>query len=168
MIHWLQCTMHTYVFFSFRLRAVWHIVQPPDCHIIQDIFNPSLSVERNNEKIRFPWVSNSKFVIFPQIYPCSNYKIFPNVPLLFPVSNGDSPVVTTFPRSNYRGFLTTGESYCTMYTLCSGKVGQPVARRRRRILLVILSTAAMHNAYIEQLDSSVYNIELYMILSYLL
>ena len=40
-------------------------------------------------------------------------------PLLFPVSNGDSPVVTTFPRSNYRGFLTTGESYCTMYTLCN-------------------------------------------------
>ena len=31
-------------------------------------------------------------------------KIFPNVSLLFPVSNGDSPVATTFPLSNYIGF----------------------------------------------------------------
>ena len=28
-------------------------------------------------------------------------------------------VIPLFPRSNYRGFFTTGESYCTMYTLCS-------------------------------------------------
>ena len=114
-----QCTMCTlYSFFSPRPSAVGYIVQPHTCHIIEHIFVPTRSVEGNIEKIRFSWVSNSKFVIFPQIYPCSNYKIFPNVPLLFPVSNGDSPVVTTFPRSNYRGFLTTGESYCTMYTLC--------------------------------------------------
>ena len=33
---------------------------------------------------------------------------------------------------------------------------------------VALASAAVHNAYIEQLDSSVYNIELYTILSYLL
>ena len=108
-------------FFSFPPRAVGHIVQPRDCHIIEHIFVPTLSVERNNEKIRFPWASNSKFVIFPQIFPCSNYKICPIIPLLFPVSNGDSPVATTFPRSNYRGFFTTGESYCPMYTLCTGK-----------------------------------------------
>ena len=57
-------------------------------------------------------------MIFPQIFPCSNYKICPIIPLLFPVSNGDSPVATTFPRSNYRGFFTTGESYCPMCTLC--------------------------------------------------
>ena len=111
-----MCTL--YSFFSPRPSAVGYIVQPHTCHIIEHIFVPTRSVEGNIEKIRFSWVSNSKFVIFPQIYPCSNYKIFPNVPLLFPVSNGDSPVVTTFPRSNYRGFLTTGESYCTMYTLC--------------------------------------------------
>ena len=115
-----QCTMCTlYSFFPPRPSAVGYIVQPHTCHIIEHIFVPTRSVEGNIEKIRFSWVSNSKFVIFPQIYPCSNYKIFPNVPLLFPVSNGDSPVVTTFPRSNYRGFLTTGESYCTMYTLCT-------------------------------------------------
>ena len=106
-------------FFSFRPSAVGHIVQPRDCCIIEHIFVPTLSVERNNEKIRFPWASNSKFVIFPQIFPCSNYKICPIIPLLFPVSNGDSPVATTFPRSNYRGFFTTGESYCPMYTLCT-------------------------------------------------
>ena len=114
-----MCTL--YSFFSPRPSAVGYIVQPHTCHIIEHIFVPTRSVEGNIEKIRFSWVSNSKFVIFPQIYPCSNYKIFPNVPLLFPVSNGDSPVVTTFPRSNYRGFFTTGESYCTMYTLCSAK-----------------------------------------------
>ena len=116
-----MCTL--YSFFSPRPSAVGYIVQPHTCHIIEHIFVPTRSAEGNIEKIRFSWVSNSKFVIFPQIYPCSNYKIFPNVPPLFPVSNGDSPVVTTFPRSNYRGFLTTGESYCTMYTLCiAGKM----------------------------------------------
>ena len=115
----MQCTMCTLdSFFSFRPSAVGHIVQPRDCHIIEHIFVPTHSVERNNEKIRFPWASNSKFVIFPQIFPCSNYKICPIMPLLFPVSNGDSPVSTTFPRSNYRGFFTKGESYCIMYTLC--------------------------------------------------
>ena len=114
-----MCTL--YSFFSPRPSAVGYIVQPHTCHIIEHIFVPTRSVEGNIEKIRFLWVSNSKFMIFPQIYPCSNYKIFPNVPLLFPVSNGDSPVVTTFPRSNYRGFLTTGEYYCTMYTLCTGR-----------------------------------------------
>ena len=102
-----------------RPSTVGHIVQPHNCHIIEHIFVPTRSVEANIEKIWFPWVSSSKFMIFPQIYPRSNSKIFPNVPLLFPVSNGDSPVATTFPRSNYRGFLTTGESYCPMYTLCS-------------------------------------------------
>ena len=28
-------------------------------------------------------------------------------------------VIPLFPRSNYRGFFTTGESYCPMYTLCT-------------------------------------------------
>ena len=106
---------------GWRLAGLWwqsKVISRPLDDICSWYLN--FSAEGNIEKIRFSWVSNSKFVIFPQIYPCSNYKIFPNVPLLFPVSNGDSPVVTTFPRSNYRGFLTTGESYCTMYTLCSG------------------------------------------------
>ena len=67
-------------FFSFRPSAVGHIVQPRDCHIIEHIFVPAHSVERNNEKIRFPWASNSKFVIFPQIFPCSKYKICPIIP----------------------------------------------------------------------------------------
>ena len=52
----LHCTMCTYIgqFFPFRPRAVGHIVQPRDCHIIEHIFVPTHSVERNNEKIRFP------------------------------------------------------------------------------------------------------------------
>ena len=112
-----MCTL--YSFFSSRPSEVRLILKSPKCYTIQHEFVPAHSVEGNNEKIWFPWVSSSKFMIFPQIYPRSNSKIFPNVPLLFPVSNGDSPVATTFPRSNYRGFLTTGESYCPMYTLCS-------------------------------------------------
>ena len=28
-------------------------------------------------------------------------------------------VIPLFPRSNYRGFFTTGESYCPMNTLCT-------------------------------------------------
>ena len=52
---WNHCTMCTlYSFFSFRPSAVGHIVQPRDCHIIEHIFVPTHSVERNNEKIRFP------------------------------------------------------------------------------------------------------------------
>ena len=41
-------------FFSFRPRAVGHIVQPRDCHLVEHIFVPTLLVERTNEKIRFP------------------------------------------------------------------------------------------------------------------
>ena len=29
-------------------------------------------------------------------------------------------VIPTFPRSNYRGIFTTGESYCPLYTLYNG------------------------------------------------
>ena len=116
----IQCTMCTlYSFFSSRPSEVRLILKSPKCCTIQHKFVPARSVERNIEKIRFPWASNSKFVIFSQIFPRSNYKICPIIPRLFPVSNGDSPVSTTFPRSNYRGFFTTGESYCTMYTLCN-------------------------------------------------
>ena len=111
-----MCTL--YSFFSSRPSEVRLILKSPKCCTIQHKFVPARSVERNIEKIRFPWASNSKFVIFSQIFPRSNYKICPIIPRLFPVSNGDSPVSTTFPRSNYRGFFTTGESYCTMYTLC--------------------------------------------------
>ena len=34
--------------------------------------------------------------------------------------------------------------------------------------MIVSTFAAVHNAYIEQLDSSVYKIELYIILSYIL
>ena len=78
----LQCTMCTLdSFFSFRPSALGLIVQPQACHVIEHIFVPTHSVERNIEKSRFPWASNSKFVIFPQIFPCSNYKLCPIIPL---------------------------------------------------------------------------------------
>ena len=62
-------------FFSSRPRALRHILKSSYRHTIQHIFVPTRSVERNIEKIWFLWASNSKFVIFPQIFPCSNYKI---------------------------------------------------------------------------------------------
>ena len=37
-------------FFSFQPSAVGHIVQPHNCHIIEHIFVPTRSVERNIEK----------------------------------------------------------------------------------------------------------------------
>ena len=115
-----MCTL--YSFFSFRPRAVGHIVQPWDCHIIEHIFVPTLSVERNIEKIRSLWVSNSKFVNFPQIFPCSNYNIFPNIPPL-------AMVFWWILCSNYGGFFF----YCPMYTLCIGEsLGGPLTVTRRR------------------------------------
>ena len=135
-----MCTLDS--FFSFRPRAVGHIVQPRDCHIIEHIFVPTLSVERNNEKNRFPSASNSKFVVFPQIFPCSNYNICPIIPLLFPGSNGDSPVVTTFPRSNYRGSFTSGESYCPMYTLCSVQPAWDPSQRFHHYSLHLIRSVA--------------------------
>ena len=66
----LQCTMCTlYSFFSSRPSAVRHILKSYYRHTIQHIFVPTRSVERNIEKIWFLWASNSKFVIFPQIFP---------------------------------------------------------------------------------------------------
>ena len=90
-----MCTLGS--FFSSRPNALRHIFKSQDCHTIQHIFVPTRSVWRKIEKIQFSRVSNSKFVNFPQIFPCSNYKICPIIPLLFPFSNGDSPVATTFP-----------------------------------------------------------------------
>ena len=46
------------------------------CTYIQHIFAPACSVERKIEKNKFSWVSNSKFVIFPQIFPWSNFSPF--------------------------------------------------------------------------------------------
>ena len=80
--NWGQCTMCTlYSFFSFRPSEVRLILKSPKCYTIQHKFVPACSVERNMEKIRLPWASNSKFVIFSQIFPRSNYKICPIIPL---------------------------------------------------------------------------------------
>ena len=72
----VQCTMCTlFSFFSPRPNEVRHILKFPCCHTIQHIFVPARSIEGKMEKNWFPWLSNSKFVIFPQIFPCSNYRI---------------------------------------------------------------------------------------------
>ena len=63
-------------FFSPWQNEVRHILKFSCCHTIQHIFVPSSSIEgENGEKLIIPWLSNSKFVIFPKIFPCSNYRI---------------------------------------------------------------------------------------------
>ena len=114
-----QCTMCTlYSFFSFRPSALGLIVQPQACHVIEHIFVPTHSVERNIEKSRFPWVSNSKFEIVPQMFPCSNHLAIAYSP---GVTTGVlySPVVDTgecriFPRSNYGALIFPCNWYMRM------------------------------------------------------
>ena len=95
-----QCTMCSlYSFFSIRPNEVRHVVKFHEYIAIKHIFIPARSVEWKIEKIGFSWFSNSKLVIFPQIFPCSCYRAIKY-----------SPVVTTgflhfMPRSlcKYKG-----------------------------------------------------------------
>ena len=70
-----QCTMCTCVTKrSAGLNKLGHILKCLFYYFIQHIFVPSRSVRRNMGKFQFSWASNSKFVIFSQIFPCSNYR----------------------------------------------------------------------------------------------
>ena len=74
-------------------------------------------------------------------------------------------VIPLFPRSNYRGFFTTGESYCPMYTLCSdagilyycigGSIGSSIICASR-LLPLSLVPALQWNALVA--DSSLYHV----------
>ena len=79
MLHCTMCTL--YSFHSSRPNEVGHTIKSNNCYTIQHIFFPTRSVERNTEKTQFLWVSNSKFVIFPQIFPCSNYRVINYAPV---------------------------------------------------------------------------------------
>ena len=70
--HCTMCTLGS--FFSSRPSELRHIFKSQDCHTIQHIFVLTRSVWRKIEKIQFSRVSNSKFVIFPQIFPCSGHR----------------------------------------------------------------------------------------------
>ena len=71
-----QCTMCClYSIFSSQSNEVGHDLTPYNCDIIQHIFSPTRSIARKTLLWTFLWASNSKFVIFPELYPCINYRI---------------------------------------------------------------------------------------------
>ena len=61
-------------------------------------------------------------MIFPQLFPCSNYKIFPNIPRQ-QWGFDDSPVVAT-GHFLLQGYMTVQRAHCAVQ--CSAV--QPVAR----------------------------------------
>ena len=64
-----------YSIFSSQPNEVGHDFTLHNCDIIQHIFSPTRSVARKTLLWTFLWPSNSKFVIFPELYPCINYRI---------------------------------------------------------------------------------------------
>ena len=108
-IAWLhQCTMCClYSFFSSQPNEVGHDLTPHNCDIIQHILIPTRSVARKTLLWTFSWASNSKFEIFLELYPCSNYRI---LAFFTPISvwiHGNSiiPPYHTQGDFGYRGIL---------------------------------------------------------------
>ena len=77
--HWNKCCHCTmcclYSIFSSQSNELGHDLTPHNCDIIQHIFSPTRSIARKTLLWTFLWASNSKFVIFPELYPCINYRI---------------------------------------------------------------------------------------------
>ena len=98
----VQCTMCTCVFFPFP-KVV-------SCRNIHHIFVPS----RKIEKIEFPCLSNSNFVIFPQMfsYNCSRRICY------------SSAIRYIQEEYSPDGNIATGEYGCPMYTLCNVQCSQ--------------------------------------------
>ena len=96
------------------------------------MFVPAPSVEGKKEKILFSWVLISKFVIFPQIFPCSNYGAMKYSLEATEFRIKYTPVSWTIllrgniflPCAYSRGIFSQGECYCTNSTLCSGSTAE--------------------------------------------
>ena len=103
-----HCTMRTlYSIFSSQPNKMGHDITLPYCDIIQHIFIPTRSVARKTLLWTFSWASNSKFEIFLELYPCSNYRI---LAFFTPISvwiHGNSiiPPYHTQGDFGYRGIL---------------------------------------------------------------
>ena len=123
----LHCTMCTLgSFFSSRPSELRHIFKSQDCYTIQHMFVLTRSVWRKIEKIQFSRVSNSKFVIFPQIFPRSCYRGIKYSPVattgflrFMPRSLCKYKGFRLFPCINYRGInyspvVTTGEYFIAL------------------------------------------------------
>ena len=112
-LHCTMCSLDS--FFSFRPNEVRHVVKFHGYIAIKHIFIPARSIERKIEKIGFLQFSNSKLVIFPQLFPCSNYKIFPNIPRQ-QWGFDDSPVVAT-GHFLLQGYMTVQRAHCAVLVL---------------------------------------------------
>ena len=103
-----HCTMCClYSIFSSQPNEVGHDLTPHNCDIIQHILIPTRSVARKTLLWTFSWASNSKFEIFLELYPCSNYRI---LAFFTPISvwiHGNSiiPPYHTQGDFGYRGIL---------------------------------------------------------------
>ena len=107
-MHCHQCTMCClYSIFSSQPNEVGHDLTPHNYDIIQHILIPTRSVARKTLLWTFSWASNSKFEIFLELYPCSNYRI---LAFFTPISvwiHGNSiiPPYHTQGDFGYRGIL---------------------------------------------------------------
>ena len=104
----LHCTMRTlYSIFSSQPNEVGHDFTLHNCDIIQHIFSPTRSVARKTLLWTFLWPSNSKFVIFPELYPCINYRILAFYAPIPVQIHGNSIIPPYHIQGNfeYRGIL---------------------------------------------------------------
>ena len=107
-LHCTMCTCGTER--SAGLNKLGHILKCLNCYTIQHIFVPFCSVRRSMGKFQFSWASNSNFVIFSQIFPCSNYRAIEYSPLKNAKILRIYNEIRLFPCSIYRAILDTGES----------------------------------------------------------
>ena len=113
-----QC-VHCTVFFPFD-RVRWDTLSNLVTVVLLNIYLSQRARSKGTlRKLDFRESQTLNLWISLKYSPVVTTKCAPLFPLLFPDSNGDSPVATIFPCSYYGGFFTTGEYYCTMYTLCS-------------------------------------------------
>ena len=135
MLHCTMCSL--YSFFSIRPSEVRHVIKFHGYIAIKHIFIPARSVEWKIEKIGFSWFSNSKLVIFPQIFPCSCYRAIKYSPVVttgflhfMPRSLCKYKGIWLYPCINYRairycpvvatghfllqGYMTVQRAHCAM------------------------------------------------------
>ena len=96
-----------YSIFSSQPNEVGHDFTLHNCDIIQHIFSPTRSVARKTLLWTFLWPSNSKFVIFPELYPCINYRILAFYAPIPVQIHGNSIIPPYHIQGNfeYRGIL---------------------------------------------------------------
>ena len=127
-----QCTMRTlYSIFSSQPNEVGHDFTLHNCDIIQHIFFPTPSIARKTLSWTFLWASNSKFVIFPELYPCINYRILAFYAPIPVQIHGNSIIPLYHIQGNfeYRGILL----YNVRIVHCQMKQRMVLPKRRASV-----------------------------------